>query len=512
MIRKTPEQSAPAFFDEQTKKFTSFEKIINSFKPLSIFAKKDFLHLQPLNEEELKTNYDFLKKVEKCEKSRNKIEHILSDFHEISASLQSLERGTSTSVDIFEIKRFIHHHKILKELTDNCLEGYFASLQDIWEILDPQNSASYAFAPFNETIEKLTKKCVKLQSKIGALYEIQAEKVEKAFGIKVKDRKFILKRRKSKEILSSDLVMVEREGIQSYTFVLRPTDEILSLERELSDCENALKIAQDKEVKRLCDTLSQHVERLKEEKRKISEFDLSLAKLRGLKWGWIYPKFDSKMDIRFAFHPEIKHSVEEMEYTYTPLNGVFEKGLTMIFGPNMGGKTTTLKTIGLLCALASYGFLVPAKSVVLPHIKWIRYIGSDEGNNGLSKFAKQMDSMAKTISFPQNGLILIDEFGAGTNPYEGEALATALAKELNRRNDFSIMVTHYRKTIEDVKCKKYTMGRINFENEITSENVYSKIDHHLIDGAKVELGDAIKIAKILGLPDSVIEVAKRLLE
>ncbi len=508
MMRKVPESFTPAFLDLETERFLSFQEVVNAFKPLSLFGKKEFLHIKPLEDDKVKQAYEFMKKIEKCQQ-RERIEHILSDFHEISSSLNAVERGNSTVIDLFEIKRFIHHHRILKEMTQNCLDGYFSSLEDVWKLLDPQKSASYAFSPFNAEIERLTKECLNLQSKIKILYQKVAKKLEEKYNVKVKDGKFVLPRRKAKELLLSSLIMVEREGIQSYTFALRPTDEILKLEKKLLDCEEKLKNSQNDEIKRLSIMISHNVERLKAERRKIAEFDLSLAKLRGLKWGWTYPTFSSSIEMKSAFHPQVKKKVEEMGYEYTNLDGTFERGLTMIFGPNMGGKTTTLKTIGLLCALASYGFLVPAKSAVLPKVKWIRYIGSQEENDGLSKFARQIDLTARSLSLPQNGLILIDEFGAGTNPYEGEALASALATSLAKRKDFSVMVTHYRKTIENVECKKYTLGRLNFEGGITIENLFSKIDHHLVNGAHVKLGDAIKLAEILGLPCDIIENASK---
>ncbi len=512
MTKRASESLTPTFFDVQTESFLMFSKIIERYKPLSVFGKKEFLTLEPLKWKEIELHFDFLARVKKCEKSRQRIEHILEDFHEISSSLKALDSGRVDSIDLFEIKRFIHHHKILKSMIEECLPNFLNSLDDLWNVLDPQNSGSYAFAPYNKRIATLTKECEGLQVRISLLYKEQAKKIKEEFGIFPEDKRFVISRKNAKLILSSNLIMVEREGIKSYTFVIRPTGEILSFQSELSELEEDLRKAQNEEIKRLSNEISKNTDEIRKEIKKISSFDIAFAQLRALKDGYTFPKFDSRVELTDAFHPLIQEYVGRNGFSYTPLEGEFSKGLTMIFGPNMGGKTTVLRNIGLVCALAMYGFLVPAQSAVLPEIDWIRYIGISEGKDGLSTFATQMDAMAKVFKMRGEGLILVDEFSAGTNPYEGEALATALAKELNRRNDFSIMVTHYRKTIEDVKCKKYTMGRINFENEITPENVYSKIDHHLIDGAKVELGDAIKLAKILGLPDSVVETAKEFLE
>lgn len=508
---KTSEPLTPTFFDERTESFLTFSEIVEKYKPLSAFGKKEFLSLKPLNEKEIELHFNFLARVRKCEESRQRIEHILEDFHEISASLKALDLGSADDVDLFEIKRFIHHHKILRSLIEKYLPNFLDPLDDLWNILDPQNSGSYAFAPYNKRISILTKKCDYLQVQISLLYKKQAEKIKEKFGILPEDKRFVVSRKNAKSILGCDLVMVERKGIKSYTLGIRPTDEILSFQSELSELEESLRKSQNEETKRLSDEMSKSVDRIREELSKISSLDIALAQLRALKDGYTFPKFNSYMELTDAFHPLVQENVKKNGFSYTPLGGKFDKGLTMIFGPNMGGKTTVLRSVGLVCALAMHGFLVPSRNAILPKIDWIRYVGISKGKNGLSTFAAQMDAMAKVFRMKGQGLILVDEFGAGTNPYEGEALATALAKELDRRNDFSIMVTHYRKTIEDVRCKKYTMGRINFEDEITAENVYSRIDHHLIDGAKVQLGDAIRLAKILGLPSEVVEKANEFL-
>ncbi len=504
-----PGLPAPAFLNRQSEEFVSFKKVIEFFKPKSVFAKKVFMHLRPLLFEELKENFDFLKKVEKCEGERKKAEGVLEDFHEITASLKAVENVRATSVDLFEIKRFVHHHKLLAQI--ECLDGFFEPLNDVWNALSPTQSASYAFSPTSEEIRLHLRTCSVLQKKISNLYKAQSLKAEKLYGVKVEGKKFVLERRKGMKLLSSNLFVVEREGLNSYTFALRPTNEIIELEHRLLEEEKSLKSAQEKEVKRLCGYLSKRVEKIRNEISKIVKLDMALAKLRSLKNGWSYPSFGDVLWLEDAFHPLIKNEVEEMNLKYEYLNGEFFKGLTMIFGPNMGGKTTVLRTIGLISSLAMYGFLVPAKRALLPVINWIRYIGNEEGKDGLSRFAKQMYETKKALELEGKGVILIDEFGSGTNPYEGEALASALAEYLEREDNFSIMVTHYRKAIEAVDCEKYTMGRLKFDEDITLENISAFVDHTLKKGVDVKLGDAIKLAEIIGIPEKIMRRARDVL-
>lgn len=510
--KEAPGQSAPAFFDEKTENFLLFKDVIQKYKPISTFGKKAFLRLKSLSLEELKKHFGFLYKMKKCENDRLRIEHILEDFHEVAESLKMIELGKATQVDLFELKRFIHHHELLKSLIQKHIPDYLYSLDDLWRILDPQNSGSYAFAPQSQEIYILTKKCESIQVEISKLYHERAKKIQNQFGILPKDKRFVINRKDAQILLDSDLVMVEREGIKSYTLIIRPTDKILALEDELLNLESQLKDAQNQEIKRLTSELSKHTDRIRNEIAKIADLDIAFAQLRSLKDKLAFPEFNSRIELKEAFHPMILESVKSNGFEYTPLTGIFQEGLTMIFGPNMGGKTTTLRTAGLVCAMAMHGFLVPACRAVVPKIDWIRYIGITPGTDGLSGFAAQITAMAETFNMKGRGLILVDEFGVGTNPYEGEALATALADTLAESPNFSIMVTHYRKAIESVKCKKYTMGRLNFGGKISAENVRSKIDHHLVNGATTTMGDAIELSKILGLPDKVIKKARNIFD
>lgn len=500
------------FFDEKTEEFLLFKDVIQKYKPISIFGKKAFLKLRPLSPSELKKHFDFLFEMKKCENDRFRIEHILGDFHEVAESLKMIDNGRATQVDLFEIKRFIHHQALLKSLIQKHIPNYLHPLDSLWSILDPQKSGSYAFAPQNQEISSLTKKCEAIQVEISKLYNERAERIGEQFGIFPKSKRFVVNRKDAKILLNSDFVMIEREGIKSYTLIIRPTEKILALEDELLDLENQLKNAQNQEIKNLSGKIAEYTDRIRNEISKIADLDIALAQLRALKDKWVFPEFDSKIDLQDAFHPLILESVRTEGFEYTPLTGSFQGGLTMIFGPNMGGKTTTLRTVGLVCAMAMHGFLVPARQAIVPKIDWIRYIGITSGSDGLSSFAAQITAMAQTFELRDRGLILVDEFGVGTNPYEGEALATALAETLAKSANFSVMVTHYRKAIESVKSKKYTMGHLNLSGKISAQNVRSKIDHHLVNGAVITRGDAIELSQILGLPDEVIKKAREIFD
>ncbi len=499
------------FVDEETKNFCLFDEVISSYKPISVFGKQVDAYLLPLKGVELLSHFEFLSKVKSCEFNRTKIENILQDFHEISGSILSIENGTSTDVDLFEIKRFIHHHRILKKLTE-CVKDFFGDLDELWELLDPQKSGSFSFMPTNDLIDSLIKKHGEIEKEIDELYKDRIKLISDKFDLHLDDRRFVVERDRSDELINSNLVMIEREGIKTYTFIVRPTEEILIKEKALHQLEEEIKDAEYEEVKRLSKEVKKWTNVLKAEIDKIAKFDIAFARLKAIKDGYTFPHFGNEINLEDAFHPVISDIVEKNNFEYTRLTGNFYQGLTIIFGPNMGGKTTVLRTIALSYMLAMHGFLVPAKSAVLAEIDWIRFVGSSSQKLDLSGFANQIDKMSNALKNNGKGLILIDEFGSGTNPYEGEALSTALAEYLSNSRHFSVMVTHFKHTIEMVDCNKYTIGRINFEGEITPQNLNSKINHNLVKGALVNYGDAIKIAGILGLPAEIVQKAKEFLK
>ncbi len=499
------------FFDPESEKFSSFREIISKYKPLSPFGKTLFANLKALKEEALFLHFEFILKIKACEPNRARIEHVLEDFHEISLSLKAIENDIATDIDIFEIKRFIHHQRILKKLTEEFIKDFFANFEEMWLFLDPQKSGSYAFSPNNALIATLNGKHNDLQLEIKRLYDGLIKTLNEKFDLSIKEKHFVLERSKAKEVIDSGSVMIEREGMRSYTLAVRPTGKILGYENELSEIENRLKIAEEDEIKKLTSEIKPWIEQLKVEMDKISDFDLSFAQLKALKDGYVIPEFSNSFELDEAFDPIILDSVRKEDLSYTFLAGDFRKGLTLIFGPNMGGKTTVLKTLALSSALAMHGFLVPAKSAKMPIVKWIRFVGTTFENVDLSSFAFQMDKMAKALNLEGTGLILIDELGSGTNPYEGEALATAFAKFLSSSDNFVVMVTHFRGTIENIECKKYTIGCLDFNGDIDLKKLRSHIDHRLVDGAILTKGDAIKLSQALGIPKAVIDEASRLL-
>lgn len=179
-----------------------------------------------------------------------------------------------------------------------------------------------------------------------------------------------------------------------------------------------------------------------------------------------------------------------------------------ITGPNTGGKTVTLKTLGLAVLMAKAGLFVPAREPV--ELPWFEQVLADIGDEqsleqSLSTFSghiRRISRILEALNDRSNSLVLLDEVGAGTDPTEGSALATALLKYLAEHAQLAIATTHF----GELKALKYQDER--FENaSVEFDDVSLSPTYRLLWGIPGR-SNALAIARRLGLNPEVIESAQ----
>ncbi len=302
------------------------------------------------------------------------------------------------------------------------------------------------------------------------------------------------------------------ESATGKTTFIEPA-EIVELENELI----ALHFDEEREIRKILyeftEFLRPYIPELLSGARFLGEIDFLMAKAQtALDFIAGVPVIsdEGSVELRKARHPLLEKALRAEGRTMVPLTLTLtpKKRILLISGPNAGGKSVCLKTMGLLQYMFQWGMLIPTSetSEMMLFDRIFVSIGDDQSiESDLSTYSSFLSQMREMLSCAdEKTLVLIDEFGSGTEPAAGGAIAEAILSEMDRRGVYGVITTHY------TNLKLYASGEDT--SVINGAMLYdaAKIEPLF----KLEMGlpgnsFAFELARKMRLPENIVKDAER---
>ena len=364
------------------------------------------------------------------------------------------------------------------------------------------------------------------------LYDIRRQLKEKE-GAVSKRINMILRKAQSEGLVDSDAAIVMRDGkmlipvssankrkIQGFVYDESSSGKTTFIEPaeivEITNEINELHFAETREIAKILydfsDWIRPSVPDLLKGAKCIGELDFLIAKAQtslDFVAGMPIISENGEMNLRKARHPLLERSLHKEGKQIVPLTVTLtpEKHILLISGPNAGGKSVCLKTVGLLQYMFQWGMLIPtsetSEMVIFDRI--MADIGDGQSiDNDLSTYSSFLASMKEMLAEADSKtLVLIDEFGSGTEPAAGGAIAEAILSEMDSRGVYGVITTHY--TNLKLSASGADTGVINGAMQFDVKNIAPLF--------KLEMGlpgnsFAFELARKMGLPEAIIKDAE----
>lgn len=304
---------------------------------------------------------------------------------------------------------------------------------------------------------------------------------------------------------------VHDESATGQTVYLEPA-QALDINNEIRELENAERREIVRILTVLTDQLRPHIEALKTSYRFLGRVDFIRAKAKlAISLDAVAPTFVEEPLVEWyqARHPLLQQSHQASGKPVVPLTirlGMDQR-IVVISGPNAGGKSVAMKTVGLLQYMYQCGLLIPVAEA--SKVGLFRDIFLDIGDeqsleNDLSTYSSHLTHMRKVLTLSgKKSLVLIDEFGSGTEPQFGGALAEAIMEALHKSRAFGVITTHY------ANLKQFADRKETVVNAAMRYDVDALEPLYELEIGKPGSSFALEIAQKIGLPKAVLESAKK---
>jgi DNA mismatch repair protein MutS2 len=441
--------------------------------------------------------------------------------------LKPLE-STSSAIDLLSLRKLKTMLETLRKVT-----AFFEDIKDgVYPNLKRMSAPIMSFPEVQRRIEGIIDRYGDIKDTASdILYEIRRSLREKEGAIS-RRMSAILKRAQEEGIVDSDAGVAVRDGkmlipvsaankkrlagfiydesATGKTAYIEPA-EVVELDNQIKE----LKFSEQREILRILleftEFMRPYIPDLLDAARYLGEIDFIMAKAQvALEFiaGMPVISDNGEMNLRKARHPLLERALRKEKKEIVPLTASLTpaKHILLISGPNAGGKSVCLKTVGLLQYMFQWGMLIPTSetSEMMVFDRIMVDIGDDQSiDNDLSTYSSFLVNMKDMLAKADNKtLILIDEFGSGTEPAAGGAIAEAILCEFDKRGAYGVITTHY-----------------------TNLKLYASADTGVMNGAmmfdvkniapmfKLEMGlpgnsFAFELARKTGLPEAIIKDAE----
>ena len=475
------------FLSKEQKKKIGYEYILDNINTVTNVGAELKYNSKPFTIEnksalakELENTEKFIDCITKNKEMESELGFFLCKFKDLRATFSKVKKGSILDeIELFEIKSFsklcndisIEYSKTGIDVDAIC----FRDVKPVFRILDPDNLNIDTFFIYD------------------------------SYSPDLKETRF--------KRTQLELRISQTNDPDTRSSLLSERMEIVSKEHEL---EFEIKKELTAKIKTYIDALVQNTD-------VIGYMDFLLAKARYFKASnAVKPEIveDSNdigdaLELYKTYNPYYSDIMARKHKTMTALDITIQRGVTLLTGANMGGKSICMKTVALNVLLANSGMYVYADSARIPMVDFLYMISDDLQNveSGLSTFGAEIMYLKKIIaaSKHKNGLIILDELARGTNPHEGKILLQAVIEFFKKQKSYTFISTHF----DGIPCDDIIhlqvvgISKINFEklSQLIDLNkgkaldiIQEYMDYSIEETEANEVPqNALQIAKLLGL-------------